>query len=119
MGTETHSSLLVMANTMSDTSSWWKFTATGLSGALISLAGMYVVILPNYATEADVRKILLTESPYLQDRKSIDERSKANSESLNQLTKDIRILVQSNATLSAKMEILINQKIGRPGGARE
>ncbi len=90
----------------------WKTAATYLATVCISLAGAWVMIGKDAVTRAEVREMIVTEGPYVEDRKMILRQLEQNSENQKQLTNAI----QDNTTMLAELKASIEHLWRRNGG---
>ena len=93
-----------------NSSTWWKYTATGLAGMVASGAvgwfSLWTVGMYRWQTDSQVREILSTESPYIKDSRLIELRFQKNEEAIQNVAARFDLLIEGQADLKTQTALI-------------
>jgi flagellar capping protein FliD len=90
-------------------SDWWKFTATGLAGVVVTIATAYLSSYGDLVTRPQVREMIKTESPYSQDRALIQERLDISRSEQARLNQKFDAILDGQNKMSNQLSVLTEQ----------
>ncbi len=88
---------------------WWKFTATGLLGVVITVAIGFASGWSHLITRADAKQMMDTESPYVQDRLVIANRLDVTHHTVDRLATKMDAMLEGQTKLSEQIVRLTEQ----------
>lgn len=92
-----------------ESAAFWKAVAMALISAVVSGASAWLVFGEGTVGREEVSKMILTESPYIADRRLIADRLEANTKLLEKISADVAGLKVEEARLSEKVDVLIKE----------
>lgn len=99
--------------TKNDSNNIWRTVAAWLFGLLIAGGGTWLTWGQHSITRAQVTEMIKVESPYIEDRRALQELLHQNSGSLERLSRAVEELKIEQARLVEKLESYIARQTDR------
>jgi DNA-binding transcriptional MerR regulator len=86
-----------------------RLVIAALLGALLSGAGAWITWGRSVLNANEIKEIVKTQSPYVVDKKAIEQRTKENTEELKKLREEIKELSGDSKEIKALLKFLTAQ----------
>jgi uncharacterized protein HemX len=90
----------------------WKTAAVTLAGILVTGAGGWLMFAQEAVTRAEVTHMIARETPYLEDRKAIQEALARNNEAISRISEEVEQLGVQQSRVEAKLDALLSKRGG-------
>ena len=87
----------------------WKIFATGLTSVVLTLLVAWLSVGREIVTTDEVRRMILTEAPYMADRQLLQQGVSKNGAAILDINEDLRDIQLAQVEAATKLDLIIAQ----------
>ena len=91
-------------------SDWWKFTTTGLAGAVVAGLAFWLTAMTTYVTKDDVKDIVGVGPRWKDDKGTVFTTISYTQNEIRDLREDIKALVKSQSELNSNFKVFLERQ---------